>query len=478
MEKLDICKNVLSNIPDGFIFYDINNTIIDYNEAFIKMCGLEKGIELRGSKAADLFKLIKVDKSIKTLVPFFPKKINGNTENAPKQLKTILSRTVDRKVKYIRRITTPIYNDDGKYLGRFCILTDITEVKENENKLKKQKEELLNTQERLRKFNDFIKKIQGEINEEDIYHDALVFLKQNVKANQILIKNIDFDSQRVNVVTSLKPVGSGFIESKEITHNPSLCYIIRENKPFIVKDINKDYTCRYHIYPQKSGGYICVPISFNSRVQGLIHIFNLEKDYFTDEVVNFVVDVANTISSYIMALKVYKEAHFYATVDFLTKAFNRRFAESFLEKEIARAGRNKAIFSILMFDLDNFKDINDKYGHKIGDITLKMFVNFLKESLRSCDVISRFGGDEFMVILPDTDAGGAKSIIKKVKGELKKKKFTLKDDVIINLSASIGFATYLEDGKTIDDLYLKGDKRLYEMKKYKSSSITEKPCSS
>ena len=72
MEKLDICKNVLSNIPDGFIFYDINNTIIDYNEAFIKMYGLEKGIELRGSKAADLFKLIKVDKSIKTLVPFFP----------------------------------------------------------------------------------------------------------------------------------------------------------------------------------------------------------------------------------------------------------------------------------------------------------------------------------------------------------------------------------------------------------------------
>jgi diguanylate cyclase (GGDEF) domain len=324
---------------------------------------------------------------------------------------------------------------------------------------------LLSTQERLRKFNDFIKKIQGEINEEDIYHDALIFLKQNVKANQILIKNIDFDSQRVNIVTSLKPVGDVFIESKEVTHNPSLCYIIRENKPFTVKDINEDYTCRYHIYPQKSGGYICVPISFNSRVQGLIHIFNLEKDYFTDEVVNFVVDVANTISSYIMALKVYKEAHFYATVDPLTEAFNRRFAESFLEKEIARAGRNKAIFSILMFDLDNFKDINDKYGHKIGDITLKMFVNFLKESLRSCDVISRFGGDEFMVILPDTDAGGAKSIIKKIKDELKNKKFILEDDAIINLSTSMGFATYLEDGKTIDDLYLKGDKRLYKMKK-------------
>ena len=465
MEKLDICKNVLSNIPDGFIFYDTNNTIIDYNEAFIKMYGLEKEIDLRGSKASDLFKLIKVDKSIKTLVPFFPKKINGNTENAPKHLKTILSRTVNSKVKYIRRITTPIYNDDGKYLGRFCILTDITEIKENENKLKKQKEELLNTQEKLSKFNDFIKKIQGEINEEDIYHDALIFLKQNVKANQILIKNIDFDSQRVNIVTSLKPVGSVFIESKDVTNNPSLCYIIRENKPFIVKDINKDYTCRYHIYPQKSGGYICVPISFNSKVQGLIHIFNLEKDYFTDEVANFVTDVANTISSYIMALKVLKEAHFYATVDPLTGAFNRRFAESFLEKEIARAGRNKAIFSILMFDLDNFKDINDKYGHKTGDMTLKMFVNFLKESLRSCDIVSRFGGDEFMAILPDTDARGAKSITKKIKDELKKKKFMLKDDAIINLSASIGFAIYLEDGKTIDELYLKGDKRLYKMKK-------------
>ena len=469
MEKLDICKNILSNIPDGFIFYDINNTIIDYNEAFLMMCGLEKGIELRGSEASELFKLIKVDKPVKTLIPLFPKKINSDVENTPKQLKTVLSRRVNHKVKYIRRIATPVYDNDGKYLGRFCILTDITEVKENENKLKKQKRESLNTQERLRKFNYFIKKIQGEINEEDIYHDALIFLKQNVKANQILIKNIDFDSQRVNIVTSLKPVGSVFIESKDVTNNPSLCYIIRENKPFIVKDINKDYTCRYHIYPQKSGGYICVPISFNSRVQGLIHIFNLEKDYFTDEVVNFVVDVANTISSYIMALKVYKEAHFYATVDPLTEAFNRRFAESFLEKEIARAKRNKAIFSILMFDLDNFKEVNDKYGHKIGDITLKMFVNFLKESLRSCDVISRFGGDEFMAILSDTDTNGAKSIIKKIKDELKNKKFILEDDAIINLSASIGFAAYPEDGKTIDDLYLKSDKRLYKIKKLNHS---------
>jgi hypothetical protein len=72
-------------------------------------------------------------------VPFFPKKINGDAKNAPKQLKTIISRKLDHKVKYIRRITTPIYNDDGKYSGRFCILTDITEVKENENKLKKTK---------------------------------------------------------------------------------------------------------------------------------------------------------------------------------------------------------------------------------------------------------------------------------------------------------------------------------------------------
>lgn len=465
MEKLDICKNILSNIPDGFIFYDINNTIIDYNEAFIRMWGLEKGIELRGSEASELFKLIKVDKPVKTLIPLFPKKIDSDVENTPKQLTTILSRKVNHKVKYIRRITTPIYDNDGKYLGRFCILTDITGIKENEDRLKKQKEELFKTQERLRKFNDFIKKIQVEIDEEDIYNDTLIFLKQNVKANQILIKNIDFDAQRVNIVNSLKPIGAVFIESKEVTNNPSLCYIIRENKPFVVKDINEDYTCRYHIYPQKSGGYICVPISFNSRVQGLIHIFNLEKDYFTDEVVNFVTDVANTISSYIMALKVYKEAHFYATVDPLTGAFNRRFAESFLEKEIARAERNKDVFSILMFDLDNFKEVNDKYGHKIGDIILKMFVNFLKESLRHCDVVSRFGGDEFMAILLDTDTKGAKSIIKKLKGELQNKKFILEEDVIINLSASIGFASYLEDGKTIDVLYLKSDKRLYKIKK-------------
>ncbi|SNZ06732.1 PAS domain S-box-containing protein/diguanylate cyclase (GGDEF) domain-containing protein [Persephonella hydrogeniphila] len=149
-----------------------------------------------------------------------------------------------------------------------------------------------------------------------------------------------------------------------------------------------------------------------------------------------------------------------ATVDQLTGIYNRYAFERFLEREISRAERYGTKFAILMFDIDNFKQINDIYGHQVGDKVLKEIVQVIKKHIRRSDIFARWGGEEFMVLVPIKNKADAYKIAEKIRKTVENHIF----ENIKHLTISIGISFYKE-GDSIKSLIRRADTALYEAKK-------------
>jgi diguanylate cyclase (GGDEF)-like protein len=153
-----------------------------------------------------------------------------------------------------------------------------------------------------------------------------------------------------------------------------------------------------------------------------------------------------------------------ALVDPLTGLANRRVAESALETELRRADRFDEPLALLMTDLDDFKSINDRWGHPFGDEVLREFAASLRESIRDIDLSGRWGGEEFAVVLPGTDVEGGAALAERIRANLRARAITAPDGEPVHVTASFGVAAYPQaEGK--DDLVAAADAALYEAKR-------------
>jgi diguanylate cyclase (GGDEF)-like protein len=161
-----------------------------------------------------------------------------------------------------------------------------------------------------------------------------------------------------------------------------------------------------------------------------------------------------------------------ATIDSLTRLSNRYATQIFFEKEISRAQRNKSKFSILLMDLDNFKQINDKYGHAIGDFVLIKTAQVFLSAIREQDVVGRWGGEEFLIILPDTTIENAKIFAERLRTEISATEF--KDSSIsVKITLSLGIASS-NISESMDVILKKADDALYMAKTTKDTIVMAK----
>ncbi len=153
-----------------------------------------------------------------------------------------------------------------------------------------------------------------------------------------------------------------------------------------------------------------------------------------------------------------------STTDPLTAIYNRRFINEFLKKEIERCKRLDREFSIVICDIDDLKRINDTYGHLSGDMVLKSFSQLIMNNLRNLDVVGRYGGDEFIIISPETTSEDAFNITNRLRMKIENLEIPIMRDKKIKITASFGIATFPEDGMSFDDLLVTADGRLYKAK--------------
>lgn len=197
---------------------------------------------------------------------------------------------------------------------------------------------------------------------------------------------------------------------------------------------------------------------FSHRVEGRHSVFELQRlaDYFNH--------LLGTVQSY------NKKLEELSVRDPLTGLYNRRKFEEFLDQEIARGDRYFHTFSIIMVDLDNFKFINDNYGHPVGDLVLKELSAFLASDLRRGDLLARLGGDEFALIFPDTPAMTGLQVAHKLHKLLGEQEFELPVGKI-GVTASFSMVSYPEDGKTREEIYNAMDVVLYKAKSHGKNQV-------
>ncbi|KQN49089.1 hypothetical protein ASE98_25265 [Pseudomonas sp. Leaf48] len=155
--------------------------------------------------------------------------------------------------------------------------------------------------------------------------------------------------------------------------------------------------------------------------------------------------------------------HREASHDFLTGLYNRRAAMALAETELARATRKPGPLCVLMMDIDHFKQVNDTYGHDGGDQVLKFFAQLLRETVRQPDLVARIGGEEFLVVLPDTDLSGAQQMARRLLQVLRSSTVDY-NGKCFGITCSIGVSAWHGHGDSLQNLLVRADKLLYQAK--------------
>ena len=149
--------------------------------------------------------------------------------------------------------------------------------------------------------------------------------------------------------------------------------------------------------------------------------------------------------------------------DDLTGLYNMRAFSSILQRAFKQSVRHGHTLSVLMVDSDNLKNVNDSYGHEAGNRLLQHLVRCIHDELRASDVMARFGGDEFVILLPETNRRGAQEVAERIRRSIESSRFSAREGDI-NITVSLGIASYPEDGGNLEIILDKADKAMYRAK--------------
>ena len=209
---------------------------------------------------------------------------------------------------------------------------------------------------------------------------------------------------------------------------------------------------------------ICVPLRSKHRVLGVIQLVNVDMRGFSDQEVFFLQSLCDYAAIAIENARSVEKIQELTITDDCTGLYNARHLYKTLETEVYRSSRFWYEFSVLFIDLDHFKQVNDTHGHLIGSKLLAEIGYLIKAQLRLIDYAFRYGGDEFVVLLPQTGKDAALVVGCRLRDSLRASMFCQDEGLNLNVRASIGLATYPHDAKTPHDIIRQADEMMYVVK--------------
>lgn len=248
------------------------------------------------------------------------------------------------------------------------------------------------------------------------------------------------------------------------------CLARRRGKTYNVDDARNELVCE-HVKPSLPGSYSCVPMIAQGRPIGLLHICTIpaKKDSPVESLTNIQKELSATVAEHIaMAIaniELRDQLREQSISDPLTRLFNRRFMVDTLEREIRRATRGKTKLSVVMVDIDFFKKFNDDYGHDAGDIILTTLAHFLKTSIRLEDFACRYGGEEFLLILPGASLENAVRRADQLREDVRFLTIEHEDQVLGPIAVSAGVATFPDNADTREKLVTAADEAMFKAKR-------------
>ncbi len=251
------------------------------------------------------------------------------------------------------------------------------------------------------------------------------------------------------------------------------CWGLRRGEVHMVTHSNGGPACK-HLPRDFSGPYMCLPMVAQGETQGMLFLqpFPHEEGMSSAGEPNrtavldreLAVTVTRQISMALANLGMRESLHIEAIIDPLTGLFNRRYLEQTSEREIFRASRRESEIGVIMIDLDHFKRINDDFGHEAGDMVLAAVAGLLKKSVRKEDIACRYGGEEFLVVLPEAALEQAASKAEQLRNLIGHQELKHMGLAIGKISASFGVAGYPRNGTTLAEIVRNADIALYRAK--------------
>jgi len=240
-------------------------------------------------------------------------------------------------------------------------------------------------------------------------------------------------------------------------------WVFTHGVPQIIADVKTEP--RYIGLDEKVYSELAFPLISRGRVVGVLNAESQHVDAFSEADVGLMSAVGSQLASYLEVAQLHDTLKREASHDPLTRLNNRRLFLERIQQEVIRAGGAGESFSIVFLDVNELKRINDTYGHLAGDALLREVSNALMDAVRGEDVVARYGGDEFVVLLPATPAPAATIVAQRISDGIARHRFMAGRELLQIPGVSLGVATFPRDGATAEELLASADATLYQEKR-------------
>jgi diguanylate cyclase (GGDEF)-like protein/PAS domain S-box-containing protein len=241
------------------------------------------------------------------------------------------------------------------------------------------------------------------------------------------------------------------------------CWALRTGHPHLVAAGDTSAQCG-HVLPGRYS-YFCLPLLSLGESAGVLHFQTIDSEELSEPLILFGSMFADQVGLSIANLRLREALRNQSIRDPLTGLFNRRYLEETLEREVRRATRAQQTLGVLMLDLDHFKNFNDTYGHEAGDTVLRETAVLLTRSVRAEDIVCRFGGEEFVIILPTADLDAARARAERICSKLREVTVLHQGRSVGKITVSVGVAALPRHGVTPSLLLDAADGALYRAKR-------------
>jgi diguanylate cyclase (GGDEF)-like protein/PAS domain S-box-containing protein len=455
--------SLTQNSPFGIIALDRSGRVELYNRAFQELFGYER-IDLVGKKLDSLIYGNQIDDRLE----LSPRVYEGQSVQG-----TVRRKKNDESLLDVEIHAVPLIID-GKVRGSYALYKDISDVlkaaqerTEQGNVLKRSVAELQSRTNEMTLLIEMSDMLQCCNSLEEAYSvvsrlGEKLFFAQNSGFLSV------FKSSR-NVLELAASWGTS--RNLLTTFSPDNCWALRRGKPHWSSTSSVGPVCGHFKGHLGVDSVLCIPMVAQGDTIGVLqlHVAGGSELKLLDEKLQITLErvassAAGQIALSIASLKLREALKDQSIRDPLTGLYNRRFMHDFLELELQRARRTNRPFAVMFIDLDHFKRFNDSFGHEAGDFVLQSFTKVLTSHFRGSDILCRYGGEEFALVLPDSSLNDAETRADDLRTKVRMLALSYRETALGPITCSIGIAEFPVDGSTAQELFRVADKCLYDAK--------------
>jgi diguanylate cyclase (GGDEF)-like protein len=335
-------------------------------------------------------------------------------------------------------------------------------------------QELRTTAKRLSILTDIVKTANSILEPRKVIELIMTKIQQLIPSEAWSMLMVDEEKQELTFELALGEKAKDVAPFRVKIGEGVAGWVAQTGKPTIVNDTARDprFARRFDTKTQFSTrSILCAPLISRGRTIGVVEIINKLGGRFTESDLEVLLTLVEPCAIAIENAILFQKAEQLTITDDLTKLFNSRYLNLYIGREIKRCKRHGIPISVIFLDLDGFKGINDQYGHLAGSRTLSEVGAILSQAVRESDILARYGGDEFVVVLPETPAGGALVIAERIRKAIEGHRFLQAQGLSARISASFGIASYPDHALTPEGLIQKADQAMYRVKERDKNGI-------